>query len=140
MNFEDCLKKGLLKKDVVDSRRASKSLLIAEHKLSLANKLFKLAVHEEVITASYASMFHAARAILFHDGYVEKSHFALFVYLRDNYSGKIESRFITELNNLRLERHDINYGLEKPVVDPDDCKAILGVAKDFINAVRGLLR
>lgn len=139
MNVQDCFEKELLKKDRPDLVKTKKSLEIAKYKLGRAEKLFSLKIFEEAVTNSYAAMFHSARALLFKDGIKEKSHFALFVYVKEKYSDKLEKRFINELNSLRLERHEINYGLEKIEIEKEEAEDMIKVTKDFIFAVKKII-
>ena len=133
MNVKECFEKGLLKLDKIDLEKAKKSLEIAKHKLEIAKKVFDIELYEETITNSYSSMFHAARALLFKDGIKEKSHYGLFVYIQEKYKDKIEPRFINELNSLRLERHELLYGLEKSNINEIEAEDIIGIVGNFIK-------
>lgn len=139
MNVEDCLAEGLLKKDVVSPEKAERSMIKAEEKLELAKREKTAEIFESSIIAAYSSMFHAARALLFRDGYKEKSHYGLFVYIKEKYSEGLEPRFINELNNLRLERHNLLYGLEKSEIRETESGNTIGIASDFLESVRKLL-
>ena len=97
MNVDECLEKGLLKRSQPDLKKAMRSIEIAEHKLELAEREFEAKIYENAIISAYTSMFHAARAILFRDGFTERSHYALFVYLSERYGDKIECSYLTEL-------------------------------------------
>ena len=140
MDLNDCLEKGLLKKDYPDKEKSKKSLETADNKLVLAKKLFNFDILEETFTNCYAVMFHAARALLFKDGFREKSHYGLFVYIKEKYSDHLEKRFINELNSLRLERHEINYGLENIHLEKSDAEVVLKIAEEFITAVRKIIK
>ena len=137
--MQDCFEKGLLKKETADIEKSKKSINTAKYKLNLAKRLFELKIFEETITNSYSAMFHAARALLFMDGIKEKSHYALFLYIKEKYSDKLERRFINELNTLRLESHEINYGLEKSEIKEDDAGDVTKIANDFISAVEKII-
>lgn len=139
MNVDDCFAQGLLKKEAPDAEKSKKSVEIASYKLGRALKLFGLKALEETIFNAYAAMFHAARALLFRDGAREKSHYAVFVYLKEKYSDRLERRFINELNALRLERHEISYGLEKPEIKEEEAAEVIKVAGDFIAAIKKIL-
>jgi uncharacterized protein (UPF0332 family) len=139
MNVNECLEKGLLKKDVKSRDKAEKSIEVARHKLSIAKRTFDVNIYEETIINGYAAMFHAGRAILFRDGLVEKSHYGLYVYIKERYGEKIEPRFINELNSLRLERHELLYGLEKVEIKEAEAEDIIRIAEDFVKAVEALI-
>ena len=88
MNISDCLEQGLLVKIKPDPPKALASIEMAKHKLELAEKEIQAEIFENAIVTAYASMFHAARALLFKDGFKERSHFALFVFVNEKYSSK----------------------------------------------------
>ncbi|MDD5163148.1 MAG: HEPN domain-containing protein [Candidatus ainarchaeum sp.] len=137
MNIEDCLNEGLLAKAKPDLQKAKASIEMAEHKLELAEKEFEHGIFENAITSAYASMFHSARALLFKDGYKERSHFAVYVYLNEKYASKIERKFLSELNSLRLQRHDLMYGIEKSAeIQEVDAESAIQMARGFLEAIR----
>ena len=135
MNIKECLEKGLLRKENIDLEKAKKSMQIAEYKLERAKKLFELDIYDESVVNSYASMFHTCRVLLFKEGFTEKSHYALFIFIKDKYKDKIEKKFINEFNNLRLERHEITYGLDKFIVNKEETKQVLEIAEEFLKAI-----
>ena len=138
MKIEECFEKGLLKKDIKDINKAKKSIEIAKHKTEISKKVFDIKIFEDSIVNAYAAMFHAARALLYKDGIKERSHYGLFVYVKEKYKDKLEPRFINELNALRLERHELLYGLEKTEIKEVEAEGAIKIAEDFINAVEKL--
>ncbi len=138
MNIEECLEKGLLKHDRRDSEKVKKSIQIAEIKLKKAISLLKLKILDMAELNAYSAMFHASRALLFRDGYKEKSHYAIYVYLKEKYSSKIEPKFLNELNILRLERHGIFYGFEEPELKGEDIKKTILIAEEFIKKIEDI--
>src|SRR3989338_3097636 len=98
-------------------------------------KLFELDIYDESVVNSYASMFHTCRVLLFKEGFTEKSYYAIFIFIKDKYKDKIEKKFINEFNNLRLERHEITYGLDKFIVNKEETKQVLEIAEEFLKAI-----
>lgn len=139
MNVDDCIEKGLLKKDKPNLDKSKKSIEVARYKLKTAKKIFKSNIFDQSIVNAYAAMFHASRSLLFRDGFIEKSHYALYIYVKEKYSTKLEKRFINELNVLRLERHEISYGLDIPKTNEEDAKDILKITEEYIEKVDSLL-
>lgn len=139
MDIKECLEKGLLKKDKADLNKARESIKIAEIKLNKAKKLLSLDILDMANINLYSSMFHSARALLFRDGFKERSHYALYVYLKEKYHDKIELRFLNELNHLRLERHEIFYGFEEPDLDKESIEKLIWLCKEFMNIIKKLL-
>ncbi len=141
MNVDECIKKGLLLKISQDVPKALESIKTAKKKLELAKNESKHGLYEGAIVSAYTCMFHCARALLFKDGYKERSHFALGVYLKQNYRSKIESRFLNQFDSLRLQRHEVLYGLERNSQE-DKQEAIDSVllANDFYIAVNEIVK
>ncbi len=85
-------------------------------------------------------MFHAARAILFRNGIIEKSHVCLVEYMRQEYSkkGLISEGYVNSLDRMRTDRHEAIYGLETSVTGHQADHAI-SQCRQFIGAVRKLI-
>jgi len=140
MDIHECLERGLLKTDIPDGKKAARSLAVARLRLIKASKLATAGFSDDAIVNAYAAMFHAGRALLFRDGFREKSHYGLYVYIGERYRDKLEPRFISELDSLRLERHEIMYSLDTIGVSQDESKHVITVAKDFVVAVEKILK
>lgn len=141
MNIEQCLEQGLLVKSRPEPKKAKSSIEMARHKLDLAEAEFNHKLFESAIISAYASMFHSARALLFRDGFKERSHFALYVYASEKYSNKIERKYLSELNALRLQRHDLMYGLERNTeVQESNADSTIKMAEGFLKSVQKILQ
>ena len=140
MNVDECLKEGILAKIAPDRGKAESSLRMAAHKLSLAEKEIEHGIYENAVLSAYTAMFHAARALLFRDGFKERSHYAVFVYLNEIYSGRLEKKYLNRLNALRLQRHELMYGIEgTEQATKEETREIAESAKGFLEAVKELL-
>lgn len=135
MDIKECVEKNLLKKDYPSSELAKRSLEIAKSKLEKAKKLLNLGILDMAEVNAYSSMFHSARALLFKDGYREKSHYAVYVYLKEKYSNKIEQKFLNELNVLRLNRHEIFYGFEEINFKKEDIISVINIGEEFLRII-----
>jgi len=140
MRADDCFKKRLLRRTKPDELKVTKALEMAEVKKERAFELFEKDFLEESIVASYTSMFQAARAILFHNGIVEKSHACVVAYLREHYSSKLGQNMINWLDTYRLERHESFYGLEKTTIDEDEAKDAFEKSEKFLETVQQILK
>ena len=139
MDIKDCLEKGLLKKDLPSREKAKKSLEVAKIKLEKARRLFELDILDMANINLYSTMFHASRALMFKDGFKERSHYAIYIYLKEKYSDKIPLKYLNEINNLRLERHEIFYGFDEPELKKENIRTLISLSKDFIDIVKGLI-
>ena len=90
MKASECFQKRLLRRANPDPLKVTKALEMAEMKKERSQDLFENDFFEESIVSSYTSMFQAARALLFHDGVIEKKSClcrripqrTLFIYAR----------------------------------------------------------
>jgi len=98
-----------------------------------AGKKFKYST----ITAYY-SIFHAARALLYHKGYREKSHHFLLVAIDALYveTEKLPSVLARGLRNAMLLREEADYHGE---FSEDGAKATIDTAKKFLKAAEKIL-
>ncbi|HIH32982.1 MAG: HEPN domain-containing protein [Candidatus Diapherotrites archaeon] len=141
MNIEQCLEQGLLVKAKAELEKAKSSIEMARHKLELAEAEFDHGLFESAVISSYASMFHSARALLFKDGFKERSHFAVYVYVNEEYSARLERKYLNEFNSLRLQRHELMYGLERNAeVQESSADTTIKMAKGFLEAVKKMLQ
>ena len=139
--IEECLKFRLLRNIAPSVEKSKKSLELSKRNLEDAvyfMKENKDALFKFTITSSYMAMFHAARAVLYKDGIQEKSHYAVFIYLKEKYSSIVSLSVINLLNIHRTERHEAMYGLEyKP--NREDAKEAVKDAKIFIKEMEGII-
>ncbi|KYK24362.1 hypothetical protein AYK25_00575 [Thermoplasmatales archaeon SM1-50] len=139
MKARECFQKRLLRRTNPDPLKVTKALEMAEMKKQRAQDLFENDFFEESIVSSYTSMFQAARALLFHDGVIEKSHACVVAYLREHNSSTLGQDKINWLDTYRLERHESFYGLEKSNVDEHEAEDALEKSEKFLETVQQIL-
>ena len=99
-------------------------------------------LYESALISGYSAMFHTGRALLFKDGYQEKSHYAVYVFIKERYGGILETKYLTELNSLRIQRHEVMYGIEeekRKEIDEVEAEEIISTAKGFLKVVKQLV-
>jgi uncharacterized protein (UPF0332 family) len=138
ISYEECVEKGMLRK-IAPSSEQAKSLLgkakimLGEAEVSVDNRSPNSAV-----LAAYAAMFDAARALLFRDGYRERSHACTARYLEEKYSNEIGIGRITMLDGYRDRRHKVSYSAEYyPTLD--EARKMLEFAEEFTGKIESLL-
>ncbi|MCX6768997.1 MAG: HEPN domain-containing protein [Candidatus Micrarchaeota archaeon] len=144
MNLEqDCIRKGLIRKMPPDLQKAQNSIRIAEMKLSSAKEQSKAGFHESAFITAYTSMFHSARALLSRDGFKERSHYCIYIYISEKYAGRIGMKYLNELNSMRMIRHKVMYGDEEEVrireVEETEAESSIRIAEGFLGEVKKLL-
>ncbi|MEM7825892.1 MAG: HEPN domain-containing protein, partial [Candidatus Aenigmatarchaeota archaeon] len=128
--LDECIRKGLIRKSIPSIEKAKRSIKKAEKWLEEAKRNFKFGLFDSCLVSSYSAMFHAARSILFKDGFREKSHYCLARYLEENYAnkGKIEKNLVRLLDRFREFRHQELYELEF-FTSKEEAKEALEVAE-----------
>lgn len=137
MRFEECIDKGLIKKDLSASERVESSLMIAERFLRSSRRNLEINEYEMAEIAAYNSAFHAGRALLFAKGYTERSHFCLGVALKGLYRGIILD-LLNVFDKIRLSRHNVQYGGD--LVREDEAAFVIEFAQDFLDAAKTELK
>ena len=136
--IDECFKFRLLRKIEPSKEKSDKSLELANNDLKEADNALKKGIFKYVIISSYMAMFHAARAVLYLDGIQEKSHYAVFIYLKEKYSNKISIGTLNLLNIHRTERHEAVYGFDfEP--NKEDAKTALEDGGRFLKEIKELL-
>ena len=140
-NYNDCMKEGLLRKIPPSKDKATQSLKKAQEWLKEAENSLKGNAYSSSILASYMVMFHAARAILFFDGFREKSHACVARYLEEKYvkTGKLDKKWIELLDYSREIRHDDQYDLSF-FSTKEEAGNALKSANDFLAAMDSLFK
>lgn len=138
LSYEDCLDKGLLRKIPPSSDKALRSFEKSQKWLEEARNTFKSNAPNSSVSASYLSMFHAARSILFWDGFREKSHACVARYLEQYVKKeKLEQKWIDLLDHCREIRHDDQYDLSF-FATQEDAENALRSASDFLSRIKQL--
>ncbi len=140
MNFEDCVRRGLLRRVTPSLEKAKQSMKRAEKWLFDAEKSLEHELYDNCLISSYLAMFHSARAILFRDGWREKSHFCIARYLEERYvkHGKLEREWIDLLDRLRETRHAGQYDVSY-FATWEEAESAINIAHEFVERIKKLL-
>lgn len=140
MNYRECLKKGLIRRTVPSRAKALQSLAAAEKWLEEAHKNARAEAFRSSLLSSYLAVFHAARAVLFLDGYREKSHACIPRFLETNYVKKrtLEPEWVELLDYLRETRHADQYSFTF-VTSCEEVETAIDKAATFVGRMRELM-
>ncbi len=139
ISLDDCLEKGLIKKTAPSKEQANSAISKAKVLLEEAKADSEDHRYNSAVMMAYAAMLNASRALLFRDGYRERSHACTIRYLEAGYKGKIPADSISLLDHYRETRHEVQYD-SSYLADEDSAKNILRFAQGFITLVDSLLR
>jgi len=136
MTFEDCLRKGLIKKSESAKERVEQSLSLGDKFSKSAEKNSEMQEYEVCEIISYNALFHYARALLFNAGYIERSHACLFLSLKRFYPEHRE--LFDKADKIRLERHNLQYSGFS--ADKESARFVLEFVKEFERTAKKLLK
>lgn len=135
--FEDCVKEGLIKPFPIDPVGIERELTGSQHDLNAARDNVSGGEYLWAIVQSYYSMFHAARAILYSEGYREKSHRCIEIFLKKLVSdGRIDQRYADDFTAVRHMREMANYDL---AYSRENAEVSLRNASEFTERMRSML-
>jgi len=135
MSFEDCLRKGLIRRSETAGEKVEQSLLLADRFLKSARKNLEMEEYEVCEIISYNAIFHYGRALIFRKGYVERSHACLFLAILKLYP---DCRTLAEkADKIRIERHGLQYAGFSAT--GDSASFVLDFAEEFGRAARKIL-
>lgn len=139
-DFKECLKQGLLREIQPSAENAKQSISTAKGWLGEADRNKEAQAYSSCVLSAYTAMFHAARTILFRDGFRERSHACVARYLEAKYvrGGLLEESWVNLLDRYRDLRHEDQYGIVKGHYDAEAEDAI-ETANAFVRRMEKLL-
>jgi uncharacterized protein (UPF0332 family) len=139
-DFHECLKKRLLRKTQPSKQKAKKSLEASLKWLEEAEKNIRSDALKSSLLSAYLAVFHAARSILFLDGYREKSHACIARYLEEKYvrKGLLESEWVEMLDHFRELRHTDQYSFSF-FASADESEDTVAKSKEFVSRMEKLV-
>ncbi len=139
-DFRDCMMEGLLRNIPPSAEKAEGSFGASDKWLAEAGKCLESGTFNSSAIASYLAMFHAARAILFFDGFREKSHYCLARYLEEKCvkTGALERKWVDVLDHFRELRHESQYDISF-FTSEEEAESALKAASGFVGRMESLL-
>ncbi len=138
--FENCIKSGLIKKANTKQSEITQSIKQAEFFLEEAYDQLDSDKKEAALLMLYNALFHATRAMLFKDGYKEKSHYCLQQYLLQK--SKEEIRFTLDdanlFDQLRVKRQEIQYEFTKKYLN-ENIEELYNQTEEFIEKAKSYI-
>jgi len=137
-DFKKCLDRGTIYPDPTAKSLAEKEFAVALRGLAAAQKMFNDEMPKYCTITAYYAMFHAARALLFSQGYKERGHRCLIHAIEALFVEKklLEMQYIRNLLNAMSLREDADYADEYSKQGAQDS---LITAKEFIQKAQELL-
>ncbi len=138
VNLGQCLKDGMLKPIPPSPGEAANQISKAKTLVKEAQSCLESDNINAAVITAYAALFDAARAILFRDGYRERSHVCVVRYLEAKYSKQLSQDTITLLDEYRDKRHRVVYASDYYSTE-EEAEHIVEFAGKFIAKIEKLL-
>ena len=136
--FETCLRRRDIATFQAAPSLVPKEVGQADHDLQAARNSWDDGECKWATIQAYYAMFHAARALLYAEGYREKSHFCLSVALLELYmdTGKLPLPLVKDFDRAMLLRESADY---KGTFSVAGAREVVESAERFITAAKQLL-
>jgi uncharacterized protein (UPF0332 family) len=140
LDFEDCMREGLLRRTPPSRGRAESSLRAADRWLEEADISLRNGAFNASVLSAYLAMFHSARAVLILEGYRERSHYCIARYLEEKYvkKGLLEGKWVELLDHHRELRHTSQYNVNF-ITSESEAHNTLRTAKRFVKRMKTLI-
>ena len=137
--FEDCLKRGKIIRFPSAKKLAIKELDVAKADWIVSQQSLKQKNYKWATVQAYYTMFHAARTLLYHKGYREKSHYCLILAMKAFYvsEGVLEMRLVESLQAAKAMREGADY---ENTFDAESARALVDQAEEFLKIAEAVLR
>ena len=138
VNLDNCLKDGLLKPIPPSPIDAANQLAKAKVLLGEAESCLENGSVNAAVMSSYAALFDACRAVLFKDGFRERSHVCVVRYLEVKYSKQLGEENLLLLDQYREMRHLVVYASEYYSTE-EEAEKLVKFASKLISKIEKLI-
>ena len=138
LEFQKCLENKKIKPFSKGKTLVSKELEIAREDWKTAKESLTKKNYKWSTIQSYYSMFHAARALLYNQGYRERSHYCLVLGIRELYVNKnlLSHTLVEALQLGKTLRENADYYGDFSQTGAQD---MLDKAKEFLEKTKKIL-
>ena len=136
--FKHCLENKKIVPFAAGKKLVNKEIAVAQSDLADARAGYEEARYKWSTIQAYYAMFHAARALIYAQGYREKSHYCLAIALKALFvdEGKIEAQSARDFMNAMNLREEADYNAE---FSQAGAKAVIAAAGKFIEKSMSIL-
>ena len=138
-DFEDCLKRSKIVKFTAARKLVQRELNTAREDLTTAQESLKRGNDKWATIQAYYAMFHTARALVYSQGYREKSHYCLIVAIKSIFveSGDLDVRFVEAFQTAKVLRENADYENEFSM---ESARELVEKSEQFLARAQVILR
>lgn len=136
MDLEEAVEKGLIEEIARDRKLVEKELRESQRDLQKAEKDFEEGDYKWSIVSAYYSMFHMTKAVMFEEGYREKGHLAILIFLDHLImKGELRGKYKNYYKSAKDSREGADYSY---VYSREKAEEILEYAKEYNSKLEKL--
>jgi len=135
--FAQLLAERKLVRAKISEKMVLKEIHGAQTDLADAQDSFKQKKFKWATIQGYYSMFHSARALLYHRSFREKSHYAISIALKELFSKELGIDLITKFEEGMELRQQADYGLDFSI---EGATETIQGAEEFLRKAKEILR
>lgn len=136
--LNDCLKQGKIVRFPEARRLTAKELEVAGEDLRACRESVEQRNYKWATVQAYYAMFHAARTLLYHKGYREKSHYCLIRAMKAFYvhENLIEARLVESFQMAKVLREGADY---ENTYDAETAISLADQAGEFVKVAQTIV-
>ena len=136
--LNDCLKQGKIVRFPEARKLSAKELEIAKEDLKACRESVEQKNYKWATVQAYYAMFHAARTLLYHKGYREKSHYCLIRAMKSFYVDEnlLEARLVESFQMAKALREGADY---ENTYDAETAVSLADQAGEFVKAAQTIV-
>lgn len=137
--FKECLESGGLRRFEAGKGKVKIELQAAMKDFVSAKSSWKQGNYKWTTIQGYYAIFHAARALIFAEGYRERSHRCLLIGIRALYvdTGRLEEKQVEAFEWAMGMREEADYQLS---FSSDGARMVMKMAKEFLATTEAVLK
>ncbi|MEI7751610.1 MAG: HEPN domain-containing protein [Candidatus Omnitrophota bacterium] len=136
--MNDCLKQGKIVRFPEARKLSAKELEVAGEDLKACRESMEQKNYKWATVQAYYAMFHAARTLLYHKGYREKSHYCLIRAVKAFYVDEnlLEARLVESFQMAKALREGADY---ENTYDAETAASLGEQAGEFIKTAQAII-
>lgn len=139
IGFDECVRLGLLQRIAPSARQAEEQMKKAGVLLAEAKAALQGSHPNTAVIGAYSAMLDAGRAVLFRDGWRERSHACVARYLEAKHGKELGIAAIDLFDQYRDKRHKTMYSGDY-YPDMAEASRVVQFAEEFMRKISALVK
>ena len=137
--LDECIEKGLIRKIPPSREQAQLSMEKAWEMLEEAQANLEEKRYNSALLVGYVAALNAAKALLYRDGFREKSHYCIARFLEVHYGEVLGSGMLHMFDSYREARHETQYSAMHSATESEAIEFI-SFTEEFLDKIAAIVR